>query len=266
MKLLLLFIPLFLLSCTTSEDIRRDRKIEELDSQLVEAQKLNADMTLKLQEYEEQFKRMMGKIEEVDHSSSQTRNELGKTFSERMKILEEANEVNLKNVSKLQTDINSLNKKINDQDNYIKKVLSSLNKLSKSGNSKKAQKKTKKLNNYDQAMADYKSRKYTAAKPQLEKLLEDKKIKGNKKARVIHNLGMVSYIKKNYTDSLTYFSRLYSEYPKAPYCANGLLYLAKSFLNLKRSDDAKQALNELIAKYPKSRSIKEAKRVLKGIK
>ena len=58
-------------------------------------------------------------------------------------------------------------------------------------------------------MYDYKKGRYSAAKGKLESLLSGKKVSGTKRARTIHNLGMIAYIQKDNNAALTYFSKAF---------------------------------------------------------
>jgi len=53
--LLSLFIVLFTFSCKTREDIAREKKIEDMSSQMQDRQKLSADFVTRIQELENQI-------------------------------------------------------------------------------------------------------------------------------------------------------------------------------------------------------------------
>ena len=110
-------------------------------------------------------------------------------------------------------------------------------------------------------MANYKTRKYKLAKPQLEALLAGK-LSSRAKPRVIHNLGMIAYRQKRYDDASTYFSKLFTEHPSSIYNPNGLIHLAKTFKAQGDLDQAKETLNLMLTKYPKHHRVKIAKGLL----
>ena len=114
-------------------------------------------------------------------------------------------------------------------------------------------------------MVNYKKGYYNSAKAGLIQLFEDKKIRGKKKARVIHHLGMIEYKRRNNAKAIFYFSRLYTKYPKSNFNEEGLLYLAKSFLRQKETAKAKSSIEEMMKKFPKSKHTKEAKKILSGL-
>jgi len=115
-------------------------------------------------------------------------------------------------------------------------------------------------------MDEYGKGRYAQAKGILLKLLEDKSIKGARKARVIHNLGMIAYMDKEFDKGLVYFSRLFTEFEKSGYNKNGLLYLARSFEKLGQKEQAVQTLNELINRFPDAKQVKNAKEMLNRLK
>jgi len=217
--------------------------------QVNQGQKLSAEYAVRLQNLEEKLTQKIGKLEDIQH-------EHGEKLSQEINSSKE-------NLSQIRSDFKEQKKallliadQMENQKRYLDKLLSSLNKLA-------GVKPKKKRSNYNQAMYLYKRGKYPQAQNELLKLLNNKKIKGNFKARVIHNLGMIAYMDKKYSDAVTLFSRLYTQYPKSPYTPRGLLFLGKSFKKINRGDEAKQVLRELVKNYPQSKYNKEAKKLLK---
>ncbi|MCB9061358.1 MAG: tetratricopeptide repeat protein [Halobacteriovoraceae bacterium] len=247
-------IPLSLLilfSCKTQEEIQRDKIVDQLAVQIVENQKLAGNSTAKLQELEHQIAKMQGQVEETGHELQMSQSEKEEQLDSRLKVLEENHELMKSNVLELKTQLEANQK-------FIKEVLSKLSKITNASSNNDS-------SPYNTAMANYKKGQYTTARTQLESLLGNKDISGNRKARIIHNLGMIAYIQKRYDDALVYMSRLYTEYPKESYVKNGLLYLGRSFVKKGQKEQAKQTFNELISKYPKSSSAKNAKDELKKL-
>ena len=113
-------------------------------------------------------------------------------------------------------------------------------------------------------MGLYRRAKYAQAKSILLDLV-DKKFSETRKARVIHNLGMIAYMDKENDKALAYFSRLFTEFPKTGYNKNGLMFLAKTLQRMKKNEEAKQALNELITRFPKAKQVAQAKKMLKQL-
>ena len=234
-------------SCKTAEQIKREKLVDTMAFQIKETQTLNAGRTVKMQQIEDLLTKLQGRLEQSVYSQKQAQEiEIRKIESD-VAVLKE-------NFATMQNQMDKISRDLTEQKQYINKVL----KLLKTATAPP-------LTPYNKAMSSYRKKQYTKAKPLLLKLLNNKKIKGNKRARVYHNLGMVSFIKKDYQKALVYFSKLYTNYPKASYNSNGLLYLGKSFQKLKQIEQARQTFKELIEKYPKSSSAKNAKKILKKL-
>lgn len=248
MKFILpLAIVATLVGCKTQEEIRREQMVDSLGVQMVQSQQLVADTTVKIQALEERLGGLTGKLDELDHNSQVQLQTQVDTLNQRITLLEESNK--------------ALQSKVEEQSKYLQDVLSTLKNLSSGSAAPK-----KKLSDYEQAMSDYGKGRYSSAKPVLVKLLSDKSIKGAQQARVIHNLGMIAYMDKEYDKALVYFSRLFTEHEKTGYNKNGLLYLARSFEKQGQKEQAVQTLNELIKRFPDAKQVKNAKEMLNRLK
>ncbi len=246
MKFLFFVAAMIMLTgCKTQEQIRREKLVDSLGVQMVQSQELVADTTVKIQALEERLGGLTGKLDELDHNSQIQLQTQVDTLNQRITLLEESNK--------------TLQSKVDEQSKYLQEVLGTLKNLS-SGAPKK------KLSDYDQAMSDYGKGRYGQAKPILVKLLNNKSIKGSQQARVLHNLGMISYMDKEFDKALVYFSRLFTEHGKTGYNKNGLLFLARSFEKLGQKEQASQTLNELIARFPDAKQVKDAKEMLQRLK
>ncbi|MBK24475.1 MAG: hypothetical protein CME70_10810 [Halobacteriovorax sp.] len=250
--LALFIVTIFLNGCKTQEEIAQGQMVENLNLQVSEAQKLTAEATVRMQQLEERMNSITGQVEESGHQRQTTTQKQIDELKAKLLVVEENNKT-------LNTDIASIKQSLEEQKAYLDKVLKSLTKISK------AKPKKKKLSEYDAAMAAYKKGQYKKAKSMLQELIEKKKVKGSKRARALHNLGMSLYILKEDDQVLIYFSKLFTDYPKSGYNKNGLLFLGKSFQRMKKNEEAKQTLNELISRFPKAKQAKEAKGILKKL-
>jgi len=252
-KLSLLFAALtltLLFSCKTREDIQREQMVESMSMQMQDSQQLNANFSVRLQNIEERITNVTGQVEEDQHKTKQTLDSRIQSLEERLKLIE--------GTQKSQTDsLSELSKDMAAQKKYINEVLSTLKGMSGKKNAKSTKKSL-----YWQTMGDYKKGRYQEAKQGLLTLLDQKKVSGGQKARVIHNLGMIAYMDKENDKALSYFSKLFTEFPKTGYNKNGLLFLARTFKRLNKNEEAKQTLNELISRWPKAGQVKEAKKLL----
>lgn len=252
-------IPIVLISvifvttgCKTREDIAREKLVSDMNMQMQDSQKLTADFSVRLQNLEDRLSNVTGQVEESTYKTQ-------KSLEERIQSLEEKLTVT-ENTQKTQAEtLASLEAQIKKQGAYIKEVLSNLKSITKTGGKSSG---SKKRSAYDEAMWNYRKARYKTAKGQLLTLLEKGKLSGSRKARVIHNLGMIAYMDKENDKALAYFSRLFTEYPKTGYNKNGLLFLARTFNRLNKKDEAKQTLQELVKRFPKAKQVKQAKKML----
>jgi TolA-binding protein len=245
-------------SCTTQADIQREQTVDAIKLQMVQSQQHTGEHLVKLEDMQQQIAQLRGSIEEGGHQQKQTLKVNIKELEDRLLFVEESNKMLLENLQEIRT-------KVKEQKDFLAKVLKTLESAAKSPKRISKKKAEKKKSIYDKAMRLYKIRHYTKVKPILIELLKNKKIQGDKRARIFHNLGMIQFIKKKNKDALIYFSQLFTEHPKASYNANGLLYMAKAFKRLERKDETKQTLEELIKRYPKSKQVKEARSILKKL-
>lgn len=260
MKRLSILSLLILFGCKTTEEVQREKEFSNLSMQVVEGQKIGTTALTRMSEIEQKVASLQGQIEETRHTDRTEAKEEIDQLKMRIKSLED-NSKNLKEqLAKAET-------KIAEQTKFIKNVTSALAKINKparkSPKKTNKSKKSKNLPLYDKALSLYKKRKYKQARPILENLSKSKKLSANKKARVIHNLGMIAFIFKKYSDSTTYFSQVFTNFPKSGYVPNSLLYLGKTFQATKQKELAKETFNELIAKFPGGKHAKEAQSLLK---
>jgi TolA-binding protein len=246
---ILLLIIVSLNSCKTQEEIAQSQMVETLNLQVSESQKLTADATVRMQSLEERMNNITGQVEESGHQQKMTVQNQIKDLKDKLVVVEENNK-------SLNTEVTSLKASMAEQKEYLDKVLKSLTKMSSSKS-----KPSRKLSSYDKAMATYKRGKYKDAKALLQELLK-KKMNGSKRSRVLHNLGMSSYILKQDDQVLIYFSKLFTDFPKSGYNKNGLLFLGKSFQRMNKKEEAKQTFNELLTRFPKAKQSGEAKKLL----
>ncbi|EQC51003.1 tetratricopeptide repeat protein [Bacteriovorax sp. DB6_IX] len=242
-------------SCKTQEQIKREQLVDSISVQMVQSQKLTADTSVKMQELEDKINKFQGVLEESAHVKEQNNAQL----EERIKALEELTQALNTQLQDSNKQLNLVEKRLSEQDKFIKEILKTLK-----SSSKKVAKRPKKQTPYNEAMNSYKRGKYKQAIAQMQALLEKKLSTGQKK-RVLHNLGMASYITKNNQDALTYFSQLYTEYPKSTYNANGLIHLARTFKRMGQVDQAKETLQMMIKSFPTHKRVGTAKKLLKSL-
>ncbi len=245
MKFNLILIFLFLVSCKTQEDIQREEVVDSMAAQMSQHQKITAQTSLKALELEEKLTKMVGAIDEREYQHfTATNQELS---------------LSKKNIDDLKKDLDLVKLQILEQKEYLEKILSSLSKMGEVPSKKKPKK-----SNYDEAIGLYKKGLAKEAKPLLADLVNDKSLDSSKMAKVTYFLGMIAYQEKQYSDAVTLFSRLYTQFPGSSHNPSALLYLGRSFLKLKKDDEGKQVLQELIEKYPNTSHSQKANEILKN--
>ncbi len=245
-----------LTACKTQEDIRREKTVDSLNEQVAQTQKSTANANSRFTALEEQVAKLSGEFEESSHNRQQEIKDAS-LLKERLAGLEETN--------KKQTEfIRALNEKVQEQSKYIEEVIKSLKSLSEQKSQEPVATKAKKKENNSEevatlkdAIAKYRARDLEAAKADLLQILENKKIKKKEKETAYYYLGMIEYRNKSYDEAKIYFSKLFSENPESGFGASSLLNLAKSFLQLKSKEEARQSLDELITRFPKSKEAQE---------
>lgn len=245
MKINLILLLFFVISCKTQEDINRDQTVDTMAAQMAQHQKLSAQYTSKTIELEERLTKAIGAIDEREYKNFQTTNQ----------------ELTLakKTMEDLKKDLDLVKLQILEQKEYLEKILASLSKIGEVPTKKKSQK-----SNYEEAINLYNKGNAKEAKPLLADLLEDRKLSSSQKAKVIYFLGMIAYQEKKYSDAVTLYSRLYTQFPDSTHNPSALLYLGRSFLKLKKDEEGKQVLQELVDKYPNSSNSQKAKDLLKN--
>lgn len=259
--LLLVFSAFILQGCKTQADIQRERTVETLNQQVVQNQKYTASSNLRLQAIEEQVQRLTGLLDEAQKGKSDTE-KANSTLKEKIAAMEESD-------GKQNEAIRLLAEKVAEQTKYLESVLKTLESMSEAkqkGNvDSAASKKDSGANEggYKAAVSFYKEKDYDAAKTIFNDLIKDKKTKRKEKEGALQYMGLIEYNQKNYDEAKVYFSRLFSEYPKSNFNATGLLYLARTFSELKQKDEASMTLEELLTRFPNSKEAKEGAK-LKG--
>jgi len=233
----LILFPLLQGCLQTTAEVKERQRLEGEES--AQRQRLFADLSLKNQDLQNEVGQLTGRVEELQNQLDRYKRE---SYNEQ---------------SLLKEQIALLQAQVRDNESQIKKVSSS-----KVSNRKKSES-TSSL--YKKAIRQYKDRKYKQAQKNYQILLKRKKLTQSKRLRIFHNLGMIDYIGKKYSDAQVYFSKVYANAPNSKYAPNSLLHIGLSFLALEQIPEAKEILKEVIRVYPKSSHAKTAKNRLSKI-
>jgi TolA-binding protein len=251
---LILTIAAAFTACKTQEDIRREKTMENINEKISQTQQSNASSNLRFQNLEEQIAKLSGSIEEVAHNKGQDQKD-NLLLKERVVQLEETNK-------KQNENLKALVEKVNEQSKYLEQVVKTLTEMTEKKKDNKeeivAEGSKDKAPSVKTAIAKYKAQAYSDAREILTDLLENKKMKKKDKAQALYYMGLIEYKEKKFEEAKVYFSKLYTEIPDSTLNSQALLNLAKSFAQLKSKEEAKQTLEELISRYPKSKEASEA--------
>ncbi len=242
-------------ACKTRGDIEREQLLASLAVQMRDGQKLQSSAASRIQALEERLGHVSGQVEEGDHQIAQKAEGQIQSLQEKVALLESTS-------AGIQKKLSALEKKSRSQERYLKDVLRTLQSLSP-GTATSSRSGTNSL--YQRAVANYKAGKYKTAKQQFASLIKSKYLKYAQKTRTLHNLGMIAYSNKDNDEAIVHFGRLFTRYPKSSYNKRGLLFMAKAFMRLEESVKAKQTLQELTERHPKSPQAREAKKLLKKL-
>lgn len=252
-KILPLLCLLFLSSCLkTAQEIERDKKLDQLILQKEQAGVLVANLTQQVQELEGRLASTSGQIQEIDHKQKTDQEKSFLTTKESIQRLNEQVAILLKENKENQDKIDSLTKKVNSQTKYIKKVNTNLGAIvTPKSNSKST---------LQEANALFEKSKLNEAFDKYNEVLSENKINAAQRNAVYYNMGLISYWKKKYEDCISYMSKIYTKYPRSSYAPKSLIYIARGFKKMGKSDEATATFDEVISKYPKSKQARDAKK------
>ncbi len=258
MKILssLLFL-LLLTSCfKTAEEIRRDKLVDSMSSELQQSSSVIAGLQQRVSELQNKLASTSGQIEEIDYKATTTNQETTKTLTQTIASLSEQINVLTKQSKDNQNEIKRLSREVQGQKKYISKLTGTLTKItgptkSSSGSLLKRAHKAFEKNKQKEATRLY------------EEVLASGKINNKQKNHVRYNLGLMNYWNKRYNEALTYFSSIYTKWPKSSWAPRALLQIARTFKKQNKKAEATATYEEIISNYPKSAQAKKAKKEIK---
>ena len=254
-------IVLVLSGCKTTAQVQQEQKVQGISGQLVENQKLSANMTAQIQEIDHKVNILNGKIEELQHENMPGEKEdiqgSLKEMEERMTLME-------KNLQLVRQELEAHRTFFESVNQSLKGVGAA---VTVKPTKKKGEKSTEEVSAPAASGLDlFKAGKYPEAKTLLEKDLTTSTVTGKKRSQVLHSLGMIYFLEKNHDQAMILFSKLYKEFPTSPLNKTGLLHLGKSLMKKGEKEQAKNAFSMVIEKFPETSSAQEAKKLLAEIK
>lgn len=245
-----LYSLLLLSGCfKTAEQIQREKKVDSMTDRQEQSAKLVAELTQRVQALQNQLGATTGQLQEKDYEQNKQREEKMQAMQSTIDQLQAQVEALNAKVRDQQKSIHQIEKQIKKQKKYIKKVNSTLTDIDQGG-----------LQSAHKLFEKGKSSQAIAA---YEGVLAENKISAAQKNHVYYNLGLLNYRKKKYDDALSYFSKIYTKYPKSSWAPRALLFIAHSLDKKGLKAEAKAAYKKVLKEYPKSRQARKAKKELK---
>lgn len=254
MKKIILFTlsSLLLSGCfKTAEEIEREKKVDQMSVQYDQSSKIIADLQLQVKELQNKLANATGQLEEIDHLQKEMSEKQKKTLEEYVSQLDAQVKLLILETKSQKSDIKKLQAEINKQKAYTKRVTKSLTKISSSQPT------------WENANKLFEANKMSDAEAMYLEVLDAGKINAAQKNAVHYNLGLINYWNKKYEDSASFFSKIYTKWPKSSYAPKSLLYIARCFDKLGKKAEAKATYQELVKKYPKSNQAQKAKKEMK---
>jgi len=242
--LLLISFSFIFVSCfKTAEEIKREKNV---DLQIAQSSKTIAELTQTINSLKGQIASTSGQIEEIDHKATQSDLKQQESFSQTVAQLSEQ-------VKILSADNLEIKKQLAEQKKYFTKVTGALSKISSSSSRSKS-------SLIGKAHKAFEKNKQKEAKKLYLQVLANNKVSAAKRNHVYYNLGLLEYWGKEYESAITYFSKIYTKYPRSSFAPRSLLQIARSFKKQKKKAEANAMFSEVIKKYPKSKQAKAAKK------
>ena len=251
-KTLILLISLLMVSSCikTADQVQREKRMESMSEQMKDSQGLVAEIHGQLKDMQHQLDKMNGRVEELEHRQKQVNPDQFNKMSETLNLMKTQQENEATQLQQIQAELK-------EQRSFIEKVTASLAAPEAAPKSSKKKSAKSELNS---ALEQVTNGKYAPARSTLEELIDHPDLTPGEKNKVLHALGRVEYHTKNYEKALTYFSKVYTKYPKATIAPNCLLYIGRTLKKMGKKDEASEAFAKVSEDYPGSKESEQAKK------
>ncbi len=215
---------------------------------------LTAELQMKINELQNKLASTSGQIEEIDYKATTSNQETTKTLSQTIASLSEQVSILNKENSQNKAEIDALKNDLESQKKYVSKLTGTLSKIAGSDKSSSSS-----MTKIQQAHKAFEKNDQNEALKLYEQVLAEGKINNRQKNHVRYNLGLLSYWNKKYDDALSYFSSIYTKWPKSSWAPRALIQIARTFKKQNKKAEANASYDEIIQNYPKSSEAKKAK-------
>lgn len=249
-----LWILLLLTSCfKTADQIKREKAVDQMSVQLEQSSQMVAELTQQVNNLQNSLANTTGQIQEIDHFQKKSTEEQTLAMHQSISQLQAQVKALAEEEAENKKRIALLNSELEEQKKYTRKITKSLSKLAASSSADRGA-------TYAQANKLFEASKMSEAKAAYLDVLEAGKINAAQRNAVWYNLGLINYRDKKYDDAVTYFSKIYTKWPRSSYAPRALLYIARSFAKDGKTAEANAAFSEVIKNYPDSSQAKAAKK------
>lgn len=256
--LILLLLPLLNSCFKTAEQIRREQNLDNMQQEYVGTQKIVADLTMKVKMLQDRLNLTDGMVEEINHQNQTSKQIQEESINSKVDRMQEQVNQLTSTIDAQKITIEELKATNANQKSYLDKVVKLLGQIDP--NAKPTTKTSS--SKYSEANKLFDSGKKTQAKLLYVELLNEGKISAAQRNVVWYNLGLLNYQNKDYSLALSYFSKIYSKYPRSSLAPKSLFQIGKTLQSLNEKTKSKAAFNELITKYPQSKESGLAKKEL----
>ncbi len=253
--LIVCFVLTLVVSCKTTEQVQREKIVENLSGKVVKLQKDNADLSFAINDLQEKLSNIQGKKGEEEHKQKELTQEVVNRIRADLEILHEG-------IVAIKKDQEETKKEMQEQKAYIAQVVSTLGKIN---NPPPAAPSKKKISAFEEAQNLYSSGNCSQDVEKFKIQIDNSKTSGNEKATALHHIGICEHKQKNYDNSIVSLSKLVTNYPKSQKVPEALFYLGKNFLEKGQKNEAKQAFEEVLKRSPKSKLGESTKKILKTL-
>jgi TolA-binding protein len=231
----------------TAEQLKREKKVDDMSRQFTQSQSLLSELTLKTKELEDLLAKYQGKIEVLDHRQNLN---LEQEQELEQRSVPEKVDSNLLRIEKLEQQMAEIKDYLNKLTGSLKQMKSSKVKKIKTNSAIQTDTKL-----YEKSLSLFKSKQFDKFGPLCEKLILRNKISAGKINRCRFNLGIVKYENNKFENSLIHFSKIYERWPKSSMAPESLFYIAKILNQIKEVEKAKQAAQQFLKQYPEDKLV-----------
>lgn len=253
------FFSLSLLSSScikTAEQLSREKKIDSMSNQLGDTQGLLSGIVSQLRSVQDQVNQLNGRLEEMEYRQTQNKAErllpVERIEKEQSLILEQQ-KIDQEMMKEIQQDLKA-------QKEFLQKVNQSLEKLSKNIHLTTRKKSPSDKSLLRSGLKLIKQNKFKKAQEILKPLVGSQKITAGQRNKVLHGLGKIAFYTQQYDEALTYFSKIFTKYPRSSLAPSSLLFIGRSLKKLGKKEEALEAFNQVISNYKNTSEANEAKK------